>query len=219
MPHESPSTFSVAPMPSPSPVNTAGKSSASLGRLHKAAGTPDKNSNGTKGPHSDETAKWRTAFSTASSISDPTKRQAALVRLCYERAESDPREALELAIEYGIEESPGVVANLAQQWAAVDLPSARAWAESQAEGQMREDLLSRIGYVWSLSDPAAAANFVTTSTSPGEVQTEAAISILHQWSGQDPRAARAWVECFPEGPLRERALHEVDGPQADPHGE
>lgn len=161
-------------------------------------------------------AEWQDAFATAAAISDSARREEALVRLCYERAGSDPRTALELAIGYRLEEAPGgVIGNLAQQWAAADLPAARAWVELQPPGETRDDLITRIGYLWSLDDPAAAAVFVTAETTPGDAQIEAAISVLHQWKDRDPAAARAWAECFPEGPERQRALQElVDHPGA-----
>jgi hypothetical protein len=162
----------------------------------------------------DET-DWQAAFEAAAAIPEPARRDETLARLCYQRAESDPLAALELAISHGLEEIPGdVIGNLAQQWAAVDLPAARAWVESQPPGEVREGLVARIGYFWSLHDPEAAANFVTSETEPGPVQMEAAISVLHQWKERDPAAARAWAERFPDGPERERALQETGGPPA-----
>lgn len=175
-----------------------------------APGAAKGGASNTEEHRTEDNPEWRAAMA----IVDAVQRDEELARLCYERAASDPREALELAIGHGLEKSPGVIANLAQQWADADLPAARAWVEAQAAGAMREELVARIGYVWSLSDPAKAADFVTNETTPGEAQTEAAISVLHRWSEQDPAAARDWVECFPEGSLRERALHEVGGLQA-----
>lgn len=160
-------------------------------------------------PGADE-GEWQEAFAAVAALSDPARRDEALVRLCYQRAESDPRAALEIAISHRLEEVPGgVIGNLAQQWAARDMPAALAWVELQEPGEVREELVGRIGYLLSLRDPAAAADFVTAKTAPGEAQVEAAISVLHQWKGRDPAAARAWAERFPEGPERERALQEV----------
>ena len=153
------------------------------------------------------------AFAVATAILDPALREETLSRLCYQQAESDPRRALELAIEHGLEGAAGaVIGNLAQQWAAADLRATLAWVKDQPASAIREDLVARVGYVWSLADPAAAADFVAAETPAGEAQVEAAISVLHQWSRRDPAAARAWGDCFPEGELRERALHEVGDP-------
>jgi hypothetical protein len=154
------------------------------------------------------------AFAAAAAIPDPALREETLARLCYQKAESDPCGALDLAIVHGLEGAAGgVIGNLAQQWAAIDLPAAIAWVKTQPEGALREDLVARVGYVWSLDDPAGAAGFVAGETPAGEAQVEAAISVLHQWSIRDSGAARAWGECFPAGELRERALHEAGDPQ------
>ena len=161
-------------------------------------------------PHTPAEAELRDAFTAAAAISDPAQRTETLVRLCYQWAEIDPRAAVELAFEHGLEGAAGgVIGNLAQQWATVDMPAALAWVREQAPGEVRDDLTARIGYLWAESDPAAAAGFVIASTTPGPAQEEAAISVLHRWSRRDPAAARAWAECFPEGPLRDRALLEV----------
>ena len=83
----------------------------------------------------------------------------------------------------------------------------RSWVNPDVS---REDLVARVGYVWSLDDPASAACFVAGETPAGDAQVEAAISVLHQWSRSDPDSARAWGECFPLGELHERALYEVE---------
>ena len=166
-------------------------------------------------PCQEEESEWRDAFATATAIPDPALREETLARLCFQRAEIDPRGALQLAIQHGLEEAAGcVIGNLGQQWAAADLPAARDWTLGLPPGEIREDLIGRIGYVWSLSDPAAAADFVAVEATPGTGQVEAAISILHQWNLRDPGAARAWVECFPSGSALERAEAEVADLQA-----
>lgn len=157
----------------------------------------------------EDESKVHEAFATAAAIDDSTLREETLARLCYHLAESDPRGALDLAILHGLEGSGGVIGNLAQQWAAIDLPAALAWIEEQPESALREDVVGRVGYVWSLEDPAAAAGFVARETPAGETQEEAAISVLHQWNSREPAAARAWGECFPPGQLRDRALEEL----------
>jgi hypothetical protein len=162
---------------------------------------------------SEDPSEEHDPFAAAAAIPDPALRDETLARLCYQHAESDPCGALELAAEHGLDRAAGgVIGNLTQQWAAVDLRGARAWVKAQPESALREELVARIGYVWSLADPEAAADFVALETPAGEVQIEAAISVLHQWSRRDPAAARAWAERFPEGEIRERALLEVGGP-------
>ena len=40
-------------------------------------------------------------------------------------------------------------------------------------------------------------------------QTKAAMSALFQWAARDLAGAKAWTDCFPPGPLRERAQNEL----------
>jgi hypothetical protein len=37
------------------------------------------------------------------------------------------------------------------------------------------------------------------------------MSVLNQWGNQNVSAAAGWVATFPAGPLRERALEELEG--------
>lgn len=152
----------------------------------------------------------RAAMSAATQILDIQQRHEALASLCYQWAECDPRGALELALTYRLEEAPGaVIENLTQQWAAADLPAAREWIDAQPPSDFRSGLVARVGFLWARSNPEAAAQYVVSKTSPGPIQEEAAISVLHQWAQQDGTAALAWAQAFPPGALRDRALREA----------
>jgi hypothetical protein len=135
----------------------------------------------------------------------------ALARICYEWAGFDPRAAVENAIEWELDEVPGLIGNLAQQWASADINAARDWTKLQPRGEVRSELVTRIGFVMSQDDPRAAAGYVLEELEAGEAQTEAVISVLHQWALQDPASASSWVGTFPTGSLRERALQELAG--------
>lgn len=156
-------------------------------------------------------AELLAAREAASQIADPNERNAAMARVCYQWAEFDPRGAIEHALAWQLEEVPGLFENLALQWASADLPAARAWTETQPPSEFRSELVMRIGFALAQKDPEAAAHYVIRETSPGPAQTEAAISVLHQWLQKDPDAALAWANGFPAGALRERALQEVAG--------
>lgn len=140
------------------------------------------------------------------------KRDAILVAACYEIANTNPAEAVALAEKYALIKN-ATLANLAEQWARQDLHAVYTWVLAKPASAQRDELAARIGYVWSATEPAAAANFVLQEIPPGPVQTEAAISVLHQWALQDMDGASAWANQFPEGALRERALNEIEGVQ------
>jgi len=156
-------------------------------------------------------AELRTAMNAAAGIANIQKRNETLAQLCYHWAEFDPRGAVSLASGFRLDVA-GVLENLTQQWASVDLPAARAWIDACPPGDAKARLVARIGFLWAQTEPETAANYIIDGTLPGEIQTEAAISVLHQWAQQDPDAAIAWARKFPAGELRERALSEASPP-------
>ena len=138
--------------------------------------------------------------------------QETLERRCLQLADRDPREAVILASNTNdFTPHPGLLENLVGQWAAQDLQASYQWVLQQQPGESRDVLLERIAFVGSQSSPVAAARIVTDEMTPGQTQTEAAISVLHQWALRDLNAAAAWADAFPEGPLRQRAINEIEG--------
>lgn len=129
--------------------------------------------------------------------------------VCARVAESDPAEAVALAERYAGGCS-NLLENLVHQWAEQNEPVARAYAMSKPPGDERDRLLSRVALIQSRENPVDAARLVVEWISPGEVQNEAAISVLHHWASREPAAALAWAQLFPEENFRNRALNEVD---------
>ena len=127
---------------------------------------------------------------------------------CAQVAESDPAQAVSLAEGYSGGCS-NLLENLVHQWTEQNEPAATAYAISKPPGEERDRLLSRVAFTRSKENPIEAANLVAEWISPGEVQNEAAISVLHQWALRDPNAALAWARLFPEESLRDRALNEI----------
>ncbi len=104
--------------------------------------------------------------------------------------------------------------NLAQTWAGQDEQAAYAWAVAKPPGDQRDRLLHRIALIQSKTAPKDAAQMVAEEIAPGEIQNEAAISVLYQWAQQDAGAALAWAESFPAGDFRDRAIKEVQNMKA-----
>lgn len=129
----------------------------------------------------------------------------------FQIAETDPAEAMRIAGLFDLHTSDGTMETLAQLWATKDLPAALGWARAQPPGDPRELSIARIALVQAVAEPASAASLAVTELSPGPVQTEAVISVLHQWALRDIGAASSWVERFPEGELRTRARQELLG--------
>jgi len=133
--------------------------------------------------------------------------------ICNAVAESDPRLAVGLALRHGSDGdgSDGLLENLSMQWANHEPTAALDWVRAQPGGEWHDRLMARVAFILSKSDPHAAACRVAEEMEPGPAQTEAIISVLHQWASLDPTAASEWVEGFPAGQLRERALGELAG--------
>lgn len=135
------------------------------------------------------------------------KRDTVAEMACAQVAESDPARAVSLAERYSGGCS-NLLENLLHQWAERDESAAYTYASAKAPGEERDRLLSRVALVRSKMNATEAANLVAEQISPGDIQNEAAISVLHQWALQDPHTALAWAQLFPES-LRDRALNEL----------
>lgn len=150
------------------------------------------------------------ALSWVSALENSADRRSARSTVCLSVAEGDPRRAVTLALAHGADEDDdrGLLECLTMQWCEKECEAVVDWARKQPQGEWRDRLLGRVSFVLSKPDPVAAAQLVS-GIEPGAVQDEAAISVLHQWALKDSSAALRWVEEFPEGSLRERALAEI----------
>jgi hypothetical protein len=146
-------------------------------------------------------------------LAEGSDRREVRSTVCIAVAESDPRLALGLALQHGADgdDGGGLLENLSAQWADREPAAALDWVREQPDGEWHDRLMARVAFVLSKSDPHTAACQVAEEMEPGPAQTEAILSVLHQWTAVDPAAAAGWVRDFPPGSLRDRALHELAG--------
>jgi len=144
------------------------------------------------------------------------KRDTVAEMACQEIAETNAAVAVMLADTFGAGCS-NVLANLMEQWADRDLEGAYTWAAAKPPGAQRDDLLGRIAFVESKTDPGDAAKLVAEQIPPGRSQDEAAISVLYQWALKDPDAAMNWARSFSAETLHDRAVNEVQNVMASVH--
>ena len=156
----------------------------------------------------------KAALQWASRLEDQSERMSTLQNVCLEIAQSDPEAAIRTIENLALTDYKTSLDSMAQLWAARDISAATAWAQGRPEGEQRDGLLSRVAYVMAEQNPREAAALVVNGIAPGEIQTEAAVSIVHRWALQDWNSAREWVNAFPQGPLRDRAQHEIAGVKA-----
>lgn len=156
----------------------------------------------------EQAARW------ALQIPDSFEQSRALDFVFSKIAETQPSKALELIRNNLGQAQPGLIGNLVQQRAAADIRAAYDWANALPPGEVRQESLRRVAVTWAKTDPGASAKFVAEQLAPGPEQTEAAVSVIHQWALRDLGSASAWANQFPEGPLRDRMFAEIAGVEA-----
>ncbi|HLP78393.1 MAG TPA: hypothetical protein VK327_15930, partial [Candidatus Paceibacterota bacterium] len=154
------------------------------------------------------------ALAWAEQLPDAGERKSALADATTQLAQTDPAKAVELAELHRLDDRNGLMGNLAMLWAQKDLASALDWAGRQPAGDQKNEIIARLAFVESQTSPLEAANRVVRDIPPGPAQEEAVMSVLNQWANRDFASASAWVERFPEGSFRDRAIAELKGIRA-----
>jgi len=152
------------------------------------------------------------ALDWAATLSNARERDEILTDVFLQIAETDPAEAIRTRSRYVTDGKPNAgLEALTQRWAERDFPAALDWALSRDAGAQRDQLIARLAYVQSQTAPFDAATLAVENVPAGKAQTEAVMAVLHQWASRDLAAAEEWVESFPEGDLRTRAVTELNG--------
>ena len=146
----------------------------------------------------------------AAQLATPAEQRLALATIIFQLAQTDPEHAVAVAIQYHLNgEADGLLSTLGVQWSEKNLSAALAWAQRQPPGDQRDQILARMAFVEARNAPADAGTRVLAEIPPGDVQNEAVMTVIHQWSLRDMAGALAWVRQFPETPLKERAMNEL----------
>jgi len=156
--------------------------------------------------------EFRKAMEQADRSTNPEERDAARMNALIAWSERDARSAFLYA--FGRRPTPSVIYQrdlLFQRWAASDFEGAEDFTDGLPAGDSRETLLGLLAMEALRIDPGQAAAIAMGDMTSGEIQTEAVVSIVHQWALKDHAAAHTWVAGFPEGELRERAEREIAG--------
>ncbi len=164
-------------------------------------------------------ADFAGAIGWAATLVNPSERKIAFQNACLQVGETNPAEAVVAwdsirtgGIDPVLDEGGDLLlGNLLQGWAEKDFAASLAWARDRPAGERRDQALARVAFVLAKTAPAEAAGLISSQMGEGPSQTEAAISVLHQWALRDLPAATAWVDRFPNGPLAARARNELTG--------
>jgi len=92
-----------------------------------------------------------------------------------------------------------------RQWATTRRDDAVAWLNQVSDSSVRDRMMGNVAVDWAVGDPVAAAGFAATAFSSPAIQQDAIVDIVRSWAASAPDDAAAWVEEFPQGPLRNAA--------------
>src|SRR5436190_3787310 len=138
------------------------------------------------------------------------ERIGAVAATATEAIRTSPREALALARELSPSEArTELITHAAGEWAIQSPQDAADWGLQIEDRELRQHVLGSIATSWGETDPAAAAGFALETLAPNRTLDDALVAIVQRWAQKDPAEATKWVSTFPQGPLREAALENV----------
>lgn len=149
------------------------------------------------------------AMQWASAMAAAEERETLMSDICLTWAETNPLQALAMIDSKLTTSRPNTLASVIAMWASKDLSSASRWVLAQPRDHVRNELVQRLAIKQAELQPRQAAKLVLEEIPGGETQSEAIISVLHQWALRDAVSAKAWIELFPAGPTKERAIREL----------
>lgn len=123
------------------------------------------------------------------------------------RAESllrvDPIAALEIARELpATERRDDFLEQAVMEWGGLDSKSSARWVRQIQSESLRNRLLGAVALGMATDQPGAAARLASEEMQPGSEQDRVTVGIVQRWIQSDPDGAAAWVEQFPQSPLR-----------------
>lgn len=146
----------------------------------------------------------------ARQLPDASEQQTILLAAANEAVRTDPMASLRIAValpaDGGRDET---IRRAATEWASQDAASAVDWAKQIPDETLRSKVLAAEAVAWSESAPESAATLAVESLPPGRLLDDTVVSIVQRWAQRQPEAAAAWVEQFPEGPLRAAAVENL----------
>jgi len=145
-----------------------------------------------------------------SNLPEGEAKEAATRDVAYEAAKENPQTALELGA--GLPANPErdqLLDHAVSQFATSDARAATDWVLQIPDPSLRGRLLAAVATAAAEAHPAEAATLVATAIEDSEQQTRAVVAVIQRWVQTAPKDAAAWVEQFPQGPLRHAAAQNL----------
>ena len=141
-------------------------------------------------------------------LSNNRDRQAAFQGLGTIWARKDPEAAMTYINGMDPQGQQSVMKSLFIPWAQQDASGALAAATRLTSEKSRLAAISMAAGKWAESAPTDAAQYVA-SLPAGNLQQNAALSVVTEWAEKDPKSAAQWVSNFPESDLQSKAISSV----------
>jgi hypothetical protein len=141
----------------------------------------------------------------------PEDAGAAVIAAAYEVSRAQPLEALNALTDLPpSDERNMAVIYTASQWASLESKPAAEWVRKFPPGILRDWACSAVAIAMAEHEPWQAADFAATEIADGVQLRTTAVAVAQRWAQRQPAAAAAWAEKFPEGPLRDDIIREID---------
>jgi hypothetical protein len=150
------------------------------------------------------------AWDWALSLTPESTRQPTLLALGYEVTRADPALALDrLSVLENGPDRLRFIEHAISNLAATDPDGALNRTSQLNDPVEKNHAMAALAIAWSESVPFAAATLAVEEMAAGPEQDRAFVAVTQRWAQQDPDAARAWVEEFPDGPLKAGAMEQI----------
>jgi hypothetical protein len=151
------------------------------------------------------------ALTWVESLPEDTTKHQALTDLGYEVARVDPVSAMQIATQLPTgDNGDNLLLHSLAQYASADPAQSQQLALALPQGSLRDQALSTVATVEAKQDGEGAARFVAENISPGPRLDSAIIGVVQLWGQTSLADASAWVQSFPDLPIRYQAVQSLN---------
>jgi hypothetical protein len=144
------------------------------------------------------------------SMPEDSAKHQALADVGYEVARTDPVSAMEIATQLPASDyASGLFLHALSQYASADAGGSRQLALALPPGSLRDQALTMVATVQAKDDGEGAARFAVENISPGPDLDRAVMGVVQLWAQNDLPDVSAWVQTFPDSPIRDQAAQSL----------
>lgn len=150
------------------------------------------------------------ALTWVESLPENDTKHQALADLGYEVARIDPVNAMQIATQLPASDNAnGLLLHALAQYASADPQESQQLALTLPPGSLRDQAVTTVATVQAKQDGEAAARFAVENLSPGLDLDRAVMGVVQLWGQNSITDVSAWVQSFPNSPVRDQAVHSL----------